>query len=314
MTSTLLDERRSDVTELAQALRALWQQALQRCQTPDEPLNRALTMNFIAVCDRAREAELDRLVQRLLVRHPCRAFVVSLDDAHADLTASVTADVRRQGNGCDMVLERIKLHTTLRQIPKLPGLIRPLLVNDIPVHFFWGTAIPEDEGTLLLLGELAHQTTLDSSSFADPQVDLVRVLRLPELRIVDLAHFRLTPWRKALAEAFETFEWQRRPATVVRLLRGTAPGAVAATASLARWLEQKLAAEVTVAVTAEEAPLHEPLQLHLQHDGVQVTVRHRVVEPLLHVQTTLQDACMLPFLRPASRASQGDLLAAALDE
>jgi len=308
----LLDERGADITRLDEALRGLWRQALECCDS-EEPLNRALTMNFIAVCGKDGVAEQEELLQRLLVRHPCRAFLVDLDGDASEITASATANVRKQGNGHVMVLERIRLTTRPHDLPKLPGLIRPLLVNDIPVHFFWGTALPQDERLLLLLGELADQTTVDSGLFTSPELDLERTRKLPELRIVDLAWFRLAPWRRALAEAFDTFEWQAAPRTLVRLTHGRRPGAIAAVEALSVWLEQKLSAEVTATAVDVAAPSMEPLSLVVEHGNALVEVEHIVREPMLRVQTTLRDVCMLPFVRPASRCNQGDLLAAAVE-
>jgi len=306
----LLEERTSDLTKIDTALRELWQRARAECDSPEEPLSRALTMNYIGVSEKRDALRHEEMLQRVLARHPCRAFMITLDEDAETIVASVTADLRQQGKSRVMVLERISLQCSLQQIPKLPGLIRPLVVNDIPVHFYWGAPLPQNELRLLLLGELADQTTVDSGTFTDPERDLKRVMDLPELRIVDLAWFRLAPWRRALAEAFETFEWQREMPTTATIVHS---GETTSCMALVRWLTDKLGAHVALRRTTEATPALEPLKLEVQHGNVHVSITHMVAEPLLRVETTLLDVCMLPFVRPASRGNPGDLLAAALD-
>ena len=67
----------ADITRLEQSVAELWSRA--REQHCDETLTRALTLNLVAVTDRAHEAELATVVERLLVRHPCRLFLVVVD-------------------------------------------------------------------------------------------------------------------------------------------------------------------------------------------------------------------------------------------
>ena len=309
----MLDEPVADLTQLDRALAKLWQTAHEHGRRDEEPLNRALTMNFIGVFDGTGETDADEILARLSVRHPSRAFVLHLDPTAAGITATVSADIRQAGKGRVMILEKIDLTLPPHELVQLPGLIRPLLVNDIPVHLFWSAQIPENEQRLLLLADLADQTTIDSSEFDQPVRDLERCKGLPDVRMLDLAHFRLAPWRRAIAEAFEQLEWQPTPVTTVRIAHRPEPGALAASHTLARWLEEKLHADVRLEVTHDMAPTHEPLALDLQWGSAQVHVQHLVKEPMLRVVVTLLDVCMLPFTRPASRGNQGDLLAAAVD-
>ena len=110
----MLDEQSVDLTKLDVALRDLWQRARAKCESPEEPLSRALTLNYIAVCNQADVAQHDELLARVLMRHPCRAFLVTLDETCTDITGSVTADIRQQGKGLVMVLERIAIRSSFQ--------------------------------------------------------------------------------------------------------------------------------------------------------------------------------------------------------
>lgn len=303
-----LEEQRVPITGIGDALRNLWRRA--SAEDPQLPLHRALTMNFIAVTDTAHEPQLQEVLERILIRHPCRAFLVLLDEEVHGLQATVASQIRTLGASRVTVLEMVHLRSTDEQLAKVPGIVRSMLVNDIHTHLFWQRPVPRDTGLLAELAELADQVVVDSAEFADPAKDMTRLRHLEGPRLVDLVWFRLAPWRRALAEAFETFSWAPTPATHATIRHG---GAAAPSQALARWLEEKLKAKVKVKAVADEAPEREPLALEVEWGDVHVLVEHLVEEPRLRVTTTRGDHCLLPFLRPASRGRQGDLLAAALD-
>ena len=300
------------VQGISAALAELWEQ----CKgSEDEPsLSRTLTMNLIAVIHRSNEKRIVEARSRLLTRHPCRAFEVLLDEERGEITAEVSVETRLLRSCRQMVLEQVTLLANPRDFRKLSGLIRPLLVNDIPVHQYWGMELPGDISDLQVLGGLAEQTTVDSSLFTDPARDLDKLRKAGAgLRIVDLSWFRLRPWRRGLAEAFEHFTWDPDVGTDVTIQHGPGPGALAASLCLAHWLQQRLGTETKIPPSVGQDPSPEPQRVDLRHGKAQVCVIRRGIEPRLEVEVTLEDLCMLPFEVVASRGQPGDLLAAAVD-
>ncbi len=309
---TTIDRQHVEVTDLPGALADLWAQIE---ASESEPLIRSLTLNFIWVTRREHEPDLSDAIERLLTRHPCRAFVVVLDDGdgEANLSAQLGAVIRRGKRSRQTVLEMIRLETPTRSFAVIPGIIRPLVVNDLPVHLFWGAALPENTWDLTTMARLADQTIVDSCLFADPLVSLERLAAMVGLHAVDLAFFRLRPWRRALAEAFESFEWNADTATRVELVHGPECGAVAAARTLAEWLEHRLGAEVSAREAGGDAPPTEPRSLELRHGKVKVRIEHVGSAQELTTTVTLRDRCLLPFSTHASRGRLGDLLGAAVD-
>lgn len=299
------------VTDIGKALARLWEE----CQDSEQgtSLSRTLTMNLIGVAHRSSEERMMAARTRLLTRHPCRAFLVFLDEACADISAEVSAETHVLRSCQQLVLEQVTLRATPGDLHKLPGLVRPLLVNDIPVHHFWGMELPADVAELWLLGELARQTTVDSSLFTDPPGDLKRLRAAGKGRVVvDLTWFRLRPWRRGLAEAFEHFRWRREVGTQVAIRYGC-DAARASSHLLAYWLEERVGAEVEISSTGSRSDSLEPELVEITHGDVHVMVTRLGVEPKLTVQVTLTNQCILPFDVVASRGHPGDLLAAAVD-
>jgi hypothetical protein len=148
---------------------------------------------------------------------------------------------------------------------------------------------------------------------------LAQLAAVPDLAVLDLATFRLRPWRRGLAEAFERFSWSRAGPTQARISHTQSCGAVASSRALGRWLEQRLGASVAYQTVggasggASAAAEHEPRALELTWGRVHVAVRRRAQPPALRIEVTLDQVCLLPWELPASRGEPGDLLAAAFD-
>ena len=300
------------VQGIGAVLAELWEE----CKgSEDRPsLSRTLTMNLLAVIHRSDKERILEMRSRLLTRHPCRAFGVLLDEECGEITAEVSVQTRLLRSCRQMVLEQVTLHSNPLDLAKLPGLIRPLLVNDIPVHQYWGMELPGDISDLHVLGDLAEQTTVDSSLFTDPASDLDRLRKLGAgLRVVDLSWFRLRPWRRGLAEAFEHFTWEPDVATFITIQHGPGPGALAASHCLANWLQQRLGTGSEIPPPVGQDPCPEPQRVDVRHGKVHVCVTRRGTEPRLDVEVTREDLCILPFEVVASRGQPGDLLAAAVD-
>ena len=312
MTAIVRERTAVPIESIGPALADLWEEFVDTEQ--ETPLGRILTINLIGVVHKSDEQRVLEARSRLLTRHPCRAFLVLLDESCGEITSKVAAETRVLSSCRQMVLEQVTLRSNPRDLHKLPGLIRPLLVNDIPVHQFWGMELPEAISDLELFGKLAEQTTVDSSLFANPPGDLKRLRQATGgLHLVDLTWFRLRPWRRGLAEAFEQFAWTPEVPTTASIRHASEPGAQAASHLLAHWLEDRLGAQTEISSTTEPDAGLEPLVVEVRHGAVHVSVTRRQAEPRLVVAVTLEDRCLLPFEVVASRSRPGDLLAAAVD-
>ncbi len=297
--------RPADVRAIGDALRSLWQDCCP--EQPGGDVARALTKNVVVIAESADEAPALDAVERLYRRSPCRVFVALVDDGAARIEASVAAAARCHGATRDIVLEQILLRVPRAGIARLPGLVRPLLVNDLPNHLYWRLDWPADENRFAAVAGLCEHTVLDSRRLvaAAADLDLLERLRASGRHVTDLAWLRLRPWRRALAEAFEPVAW--RPGTAVRGAVRHAPTDASGARIVARWLEQRLGA----AIDLDESGTGDPDHVRLDVADAEITAELDHGRIVVRVSTASH--CYLPFGVPASRGTEGDLLAAALD-
>ena len=297
------------ISNLTESFSGLWREAESACD--GLALTRSLTHNLIVVIDAAQAEATDELLEGLLDRHPCRAFVVVIHPGERKLKAELSGLIRTQRKNRTLVLERLALHTDWDHFRKLANLIRPHLVNDIHSSLFWGRQLPQDLSKIGELSSLAERTIVDSTLFLSD--DWRSLEKLPGSNTLDLAWLRTGPWRRALAEAFERFEWQPEQAkTHISLVHGADFGSLGAGRCLQAWLIKHLDAEVQLTEEQGDGPASEPWLLDLKHGPNHVQIRHLQHEPRLVANITLKDHCLLPTYTQASRGDRSRLLAAAL--
>lgn len=289
------------------ALRTIWRDC---CAGADQAVTRALTHNFVAVVDRRRAADLRHVVDELAERRPCRAFFVVVDAADGSIEVEVAGTARRQGAMLVLLLERIDLRTPRREFAHVAGIVRPLLVNDIPTHLYWATEWPDPPRAFDELADMVDHVVVDSARSSAParQIEAIEQRRAAGLQAIDLAWLRLRPWRRALAEGFERVPYDASLGTTVAIRHGDA--GVAAAHLLARWLRDRLGAETTLQPTGDGAAGLTAVELRHGEDEIVATA----TEPArIVVHATTRDACFLPYTVPASRGNETGLLAAAID-
>ncbi|MFN3244259.1 MAG: glucose-6-phosphate dehydrogenase assembly protein OpcA [Planctomycetota bacterium] len=303
------DTHRASWTELPDALSKLWDACMQDQKGSD--VARALTANFVGIARAPHASCLIDATEQLQRRSPCRAFLLVIDEDSPSEIAELTATTRKHGPLRDIVLEQIVLRLHSADLHRMPGLLRPLILDDLPSHLLWALPWPTDGANFETLAEMCQHAIVDSRSFGDPEreLQLLRQRRERGEQISDLSWLRVQPWRRALAEAFERFEW--RPGTEVR---GTIRHGREArtTAMLLRdWLHQRLAASITLEPAGDDALLG-PAHVSLHVGDIEVVVDQQDGNLVTHVTTPT--VCLLPFTNTAFRATDAELLVMAMDK
>ncbi len=296
------------IQDLERFVRQAWEEE----DADDErPLYRALTMNLITVGTADDESLLRATFHRVLRTNPCLGFLVLLAPREVPFSASFATHVRKSRKSRTVLLELVTLLASKADQRRIPSVIRPLLMNDLPTQLFWSGAAPQDLGTLRAIGRLADQIVYDSALFRDPAGDTDRIEALG-LPTVDLTTLRVRPWRRALAEAFEHIEWREGLEVRAQICDTATAGTRAASVRLGKWLEHRLGAQVEIkGAPRGNAPSFEPCSLDLTCGDAHVRIEHRWPQADLKVSTTLRDRCLLPFSAVSRCDSRGDLLAAA---
>ncbi|MDA0372461.1 MAG: glucose-6-phosphate dehydrogenase assembly protein OpcA [Planctomycetota bacterium] len=296
------------IQDLERCVRQAWEDE----DVDDErPLYRALTMNLITVAAADDESLLRATFHRVLRTHPCLGFLVLLAPREVPFSASFATHVRKSRKSRTVLLELVTLLTSQADQRRVPSVIRPLLLDDLPTQLFWCGSAPRDLGMLRALGGLADQIVYDSALFRDPAGDTQRIEALG-LPTMDLTSLRVRPWRRALAEAFEHVEWRDGMEVRARIRDTAAAGTRAASVHLAKWLETRLGASVEIeGAPRGNAPSFEPCTLEVTCGDAHVRVDHLWPQSDLKVSTTLRDRCLMPFSAVSRCDARGDLLASA---
>jgi hypothetical protein len=299
-------------TKLPSALRGLWDTCMQNKDGSD--VARALTMNLICIAN-VSDADALRNITEQLQRHtPCRAFLLLLDEQASGDAAEVSAVTRRSGPIRDIVLEEIVLPVRSKDLARVPGLLRPLIIDDLPRHLFWSLPWPGDEQQFDTLAHLCQHAIVDSKSFGNParELAMIKQRQASGERITDLSWLRVQPWRRALAEAFDRIDWQ--PKTPVKGTLRHGKNARATSLLLSEWLHERLSASLDMEPDGHKESLGPDqviLHLALASGGIEIAVDLQGDKLVTHVTT--QSHCYLPFRSSAVRGTQAKLLSLAID-
>ncbi len=299
-----------EVSALGRGLRSSWEE---QERVSDMPITRSLTLNLIAVSHAEHEQRLLTAIERLLVRHPCRSFLIIIDDTATKLCAQLKSYTRQHRLNRSLQLELVHLRVPSADVPKLSNLILPLLINDLPTQLYWGEGIHDDLKLIGQLGAIADQLVYDSSLFVEPVAEIA-LLESFALESTDMTWMRLSPWRRGLAEAFEHFEWQAEAGTRVEIHHAQSAGALAAAHLIGEWLKARLNAEVVFNTSGDsDACDFVPTRIDLRHSGVEIELQHNPSTSHIRAKVSTPNLCLVPYDLVTSDSSRGDLLAAAAD-
>lgn len=299
-------------TELPTALGGLWNTCMQSQDGSD--VARALTINLFAIAE-AEQADALREMTEQLYRHtPCRAFLLLLDEEATGDSAELSATTRRRRSVRDIVLEEIVLRLRSEDLPRMPGLLRPLIFDDLPGHLYWSLPWPANEESFDTLAHLAQCAIVDSQGFGNParELPILEQRQQNQQRITDLSWLRVQPWRRALAEAFERLDWQ--PNTRVKGCVRHGKMARATAMLLSDWLHERLQAAITLEPDGHPesiGPDHVSLEIALKSGAIEIVIEMQQDHLVTHVTT--QSHCYVPFRTAALRGSTAKLLSLAID-
>lgn len=167
---------------------------------------RACAMTFIVTVDESQDAfSVGETIAAIMHDHPSRAIVVRVGQGDEPaLNARVLAQCWMPFGGNQQICcEQIEISSSLGSLRDVPGVIRGLIVPDLPVVLycrnFQLSQIPEFQALLPLAGKLV----IDSGSAGLEPLHYLASLPQEGCRKGDLTWSRLTRWRESIAQIFE---------------------------------------------------------------------------------------------------------------
>jgi len=178
----------------------------------EQAVLRAATLTLIMMAgDEKRYQASHQALPHVMDQHPSRIILVRMIDSEreAGVAAFISAHCRLSDQGGKQVCcEQITLHCPRREKEKLPGILLPLLLPDLPVFCWWPEAMQEDRLFLQSLwryvDRLIVQTPTETVDWpALRHIAGQMALLNEQVRITDLTWAAITDWREALAQLFD---------------------------------------------------------------------------------------------------------------
>lgn len=239
---------RADVAGIERELRRLWSSldgdpASSGAASASAQITRICTLTLLAVVRNGRPRPAAALAERLGERYPSRSIVLDLkrtedprtrQDGRLDVEITLHCHARGSTGRQAVCCEQIAVTASGRAIARVPALILPLLVPDLPVYVWCsddppaggpataGAPVPATGVTggsatvgpapdpaaevLRRLTEVADVLIVDSAVMRRPVAGLAAAAAFARplpggLR--DLAWGRLTPWRDVIVQCFD---------------------------------------------------------------------------------------------------------------
>ena len=171
---------------------------------------RASLFNLIFFVQKSpREEYIRKVAYNLVEKFPARIFFISLDPNSSEELKTSVAVISTTHGEFDITCDLIEISSSEKEKPKIPFLLLPHLIPDLPVFLVW-TADPSFNQSLCEeLKHLATRIIFDSESTEDLSYFAESVLKIhnnDSLEVADLNWARLESWRLLISSAFSNPE------------------------------------------------------------------------------------------------------------
>lgn len=191
------------VSEIPTALAKLWD-ALEGTNKM-----RASLFNLLVVSPKNQRTDYVRQITlKVLERFPSRVIFTTIDKTlqNASLEASVTLIPGAKGS-YDVVCDFIEVQASKQSQPKIPFIILPHLLTDLPLYILWGEDPVQDNPLSHELEKWATRIIFDSEVTDNlPAFAKTLLEHSHDCEIADLNWGRLESWRDLLSSTFYSLE------------------------------------------------------------------------------------------------------------
>lgn len=158
--------------------------------------------------DRYRSIFLNDIVKSVTETFPCRIIFIECDSSSTQKFLKVTVEeeiIRKEGS--TITCDRINIKFTPQYLERVPYLVLPHFVPDLPIYLLWGQDPSVENEVLPHLQSFATRLIFDSDSSCDIRVFCRKMLSDPtfsKIAVTDMNWASLTSWRQILLQIFDT--------------------------------------------------------------------------------------------------------------
>ncbi len=184
-----------------------------RLREETQPKNqiRACLFNLIIFSDDPRRsAYLHQIVQSIIEKFPCRIiFIQSVHDAPEPFVGPIAGTALVNMGDTVVICDRFNIDAAADQLHRVPSIVLPLLVPDLPVYLVWGQNPTTEAVILPQLKRFASRLIFDTEctdNLPDFCAKVIKLLDAAQMEIRDVKWAALGGWREVLARTFDTPE------------------------------------------------------------------------------------------------------------
>lgn len=302
---------------------------LPKREHPDGQIKACLFNLIVYGQEERRAAYLQELERTILEKFPCRIIFIehSFEDP-SRLELVLNTDIRSKASR-KFTYDEILIKAGTQTLSRVPFLVIPNLVPDLPIYLLWGQDPTADKEILPKLEDYATKLIFDSEcssclqSFAK---EMLNFFKIRKTNVMDLNWASISGWRDALANVFNTqddIECLKTVPTIritynkpeTKFVRSHETKAIYLQAWLAtrlnwtfksnemdgqnrviRYKNSQGETVITLIPTEDEAlAAGAIIDFEALHGGNEFQINRRQMQPKVTVHTTHNDRCELPY-------------------
>jgi glucose-6-phosphate dehydrogenase assembly protein OpcA len=177
----------------------------------DIGLTKACLFNLIVYTDEPRRTNyFQDIIRSIIEKSPCRIIFIqgNRDPCQDYLKVDVSRAATGKGSSA-AACEQIIIQAAGKQLARIPYLILPHFVPDLPIYLLWGQDPTQDNEIFPLLEKFACRLIFDSECTENlPQFsqDIIRTIEKRKTTLIDMNWVAISGWRHVLAKTFDTQE------------------------------------------------------------------------------------------------------------
>jgi glucose-6-phosphate dehydrogenase assembly protein OpcA len=302
---------------------------------------RASLFNLILYNNEARRtAHFQEFVQAIIDIYPCRIVFIQSDSdpSHNYIRVSVSSVATSKGE-VSIACDQIHVEVTASQLHRVPYLILPHLLADLPIYLLWGQDPTQPNELLTYFQRYATRIIFDSECAKNlPHFGaaLSEMIASGKIEISDMNWVAIRGWRDVMARTFDNQEkiQQLHGAKNVQILyNGTRTAAISHPEIQALYLQAWLAAQmqwrfieasltgevktvkyhndgqIEIKLLSREEQTTQPgtiLAIDVETYGKRlfsIARKERLNQVVVHLST--QEECAMPFSLPLQDSKRG---------
>lgn len=165
----------------------------------------------VYIPDQEQEIFLKKMVYSFIEKFPCRIIFIQGLPANEDNSLRVSISNAIVGIGkVSITCDQISIDVGKKLVHRVPFIVLPHLVADLPIYFLWGQDPTTEKDILPKLQRHATRLIFDTSSIDGLKAFSQRMQKLldsqPNLGFMDMNWARIYGWRQVLSRVFDSQE------------------------------------------------------------------------------------------------------------